>query len=165
MKTNAAIRQATTPVIRADRGGGAWRYLVPLGRLAFAAVFVLFAPLDFTPQGVVWAGQQGIPLAQVLVPLAGLIGLAGGLSVILGYRARIGARLLILFLVPVTVTMHNFWAVRDPMMAQMQVGFFLANLSRIGACLLIAYFGAGPLSIDARIPCRGPWTAARPAED
>lgn len=135
----------------------AWtRYFVPLGRVAFAAVFVVFAPLDFTPQGVAWAGQQGVPLPQILVPLAGLIGLAGGVSVILGYRARIGAWLLILFLVPVTGIMHNFWAVRDPMTAQMQEGFFLANLSRIGACLLIAHFGAGPISLDARAAARRP---------
>lgn len=126
------------------------RYLVPIGRLAFAAVFVVFTPLDFTPQGVAWGVQQGIPMAPILVPLAGVLAMAGGLSVILGYHARIGAWLLILFLVPVTAVMHNFWAVRDPMMAQMQVGFFLANLSRIGAALLIAYFGAGPISLDER---------------
>jgi putative oxidoreductase len=52
--------------------------------------------------------------------------------------------------------MHNFWAVRDPMMAQMQAGFFLANVSRIGACLLIAYFGAGPVSFDERAAAVGP---------
>lgn len=132
------------------------RYLVPLGRLAFAAVFVVFTPLDFTPQGIAWGIQQGIPMAQVLVPLAGVLALAGGLSVILGYHAKIGAWLLILFLVPVTGVMHNFWAVRDPMMAQMQVGFFLANVSRIGAALLIAYFGAGPISLDERAARRAP---------
>lgn len=126
------------------------RYLVPLGRLAFAAVFVVFTPLDFTPQGIAWGIQQGIPMAQILVPMAGVLALVGGLSVILGYHAKIGAWLLILFLVPVTAVMHNFWAVRDPMMAQMQVGFFLANVSRIGAALLIAYFGAGPISLDER---------------
>ena len=100
--------------------------------------------------GMAWAAQQGVPLPALLVPLAGLISLAGGLSVILGYRARLGAWLLVLFLVPVTLLMHNFWAVKDPIMAQMQEGFFIANLSRIGAALLIAYFGAGPLSLDAR---------------
>lgn len=114
----------------------------------------MFAPLDFTPQGIAWAAQQGVPLPQILVPLAGLLGLAGGASVMLGYRTKVGAWLLILFLVPVTVVMHNFWAVRDPMIAQMQVGFFLANLSRIGAALLIAHFGAGPLSLDARAAAR-----------
>lgn len=156
MSTNVAVR-GTRSTAEGTGGAGPWtRYLVPLGRVAFAAVFVVFAPLDFTPQGVAWAGQQGVPLPQILVPLAGLIGLAGGLSVILGYRAKIGAWLLILFLVPVTGVMHNFWAVRDPMMAQMQEGFFLANLSRIGACLLIAHFGAGPVSLDARAAARRP---------
>lgn len=79
-----------------------------------------------------------------------VISLLGGLSVILGYRAKIGAWLLVLFLVPVTVMMDNFWAVKDPMMAQFQFGFFMANLSRIGGAFLVAYFGAGPLSLDAR---------------
>src|SRR6516165_1475326 len=72
------------------------------------------------------------------------------LSVLLGYRARLGAWLVILFLVPVTIMFHNFWAVRDPMMAQIQQGFFLANLSRLGGALLIAHFGAGPFSLDGR---------------
>jgi putative oxidoreductase len=158
MNTNVAVRGMRNAA-EGTGDAGAWtRYLVPLGRLAFAAVFVVFAPLDFTPQGVAWAAQQGVPLPQILVPLAGLIGLAGGVSVILGYRARAGAWLLILFLVPVTIMMHNFWAVRDPMTAQMQEGFFLANLSRVGAALLIAYFGAGPMSLDGR-------AAARRSED
>ena len=126
------------------------RYLVPVGRAAFAGAFVAFAPADFTPAGVAWATQQGVPLPQVLVPLAGVISLAGGLSVVLGYRARLGAWLLMLFLVPVTGMMHNFWAVKDPMMQQMQAGFFVANLSRMGGALLIAHFGAGPFSFDAR---------------
>ncbi len=75
---------------------------------------------------------------------------------LLGYRARLGAWLLVLFLVPVTAMIHNFWAVKDPMMAQMQLGFFMANLSRLGGALLIAYFGAGPFSLDARAPARRP---------
>jgi len=154
MRTTVAVRG----VRHAGAGtGGAdtWtRYLAPAGRAAFAAVFLAFAPLDFTPQGIAWAAQQGVPLPQVLVPLAGLIAVAGGASVLLGYRARVGAWLLVLFLVPVTVMMHNFWAVRDSMVAQMQEGFFMANVSRIGAALLIAYFGAGPLSLDARAAAR-----------
>ena len=150
MNTSIAAREARGAA--GDLGGsGAWtRYLVPLGRAAFAGVFVVFAPGDFTPQGVAFAAQQGVPLPGVLVPMAGVISLAGGLSVVLGYRARVGACLLMLFLVPVTYWMHNFWAIRDPMMAQMQFGFFMANMSRVGGALLIAHFGAGPLSLDAR---------------
>src|SRR5207244_7130954 len=126
------------------------RYLVPLGRVAVAGVFVAFAPANFTEQGIAWGASQGVPLARVLVPLAGVISLLGGLSVVLGYRVKIGAWLLVLFLVPVTGMMHNFWAVKDPMMAQVQFGFFMANLCRICGALLIAYFGAGPFILDGR---------------
>ena len=112
MNTNVAVREA-----RSAAGGlnarGTWtRYLVPLGRAAFAAVFLWFAPADFSPQGIVWAAHQHVPLPQVLAPLAGLISLAGGVSILLGYRARLGAWLLVLFLVPVTLMVHNFWAVQ-----------------------------------------------------
>jgi len=133
------------------RSAASWiRYFVPLGRAAFAAAFVLFAPGNFSQEGIAWAAAQGVPFPRLLVPLAGVISLVGGLSVILGYRAKIGAGLLVLFLVPVTGFMHNFWAVKEPMMAQVQLGFFVGNISRIGAAMLIAYFGAGPLSFDAR---------------
>lgn len=96
------------------------------------------------------ASRHSRPLPQLLVPLSGLISLAGGLSVLLGYRARLGAWLLMLFLVPVTFFMHNFWAVADPMTAQIQLGAFMGNLSRLGGALLIAHFGPGPVSLDER---------------
>ncbi len=154
MKTNVAVREARNTARGLDGASTLTRYLVPLGRAAFAGVFVGLAPLDFSQQTIAYAAQQGVPLPGLLVPLAGLISLAGGLSVVLGYRAKIGAWLLVLFLVPVTIMMHNFWAVTDPMMAQMQLGFFLANLSRVGGALLIAHFGAGPVSLDARALAR-----------
>lgn len=94
--------------------------------------------------------RPGVPVASILVPLSGVIALAGALSVILGYQAKLGAWLLVLFLVPVTVVMHRFWGLTDPMMAQLQRGMFLKNVSILGGALLIAYFGAGPLSVDAR---------------
>jgi putative oxidoreductase len=46
--------------------------------------------------------------------------------------------------------MHNFWAVQDPTVAQMEQINFLKNLSLLGGAILISYFGAGPLSLDAR---------------
>jgi putative oxidoreductase len=46
--------------------------------------------------------------------------------------------------------MHNFWAVKDPMMAQMQMAMFLKNVTMLGGALLISQFGAGRLSVDAK---------------
>jgi putative oxidoreductase len=104
----------------------------------------------FTPQYVGYAAHQGVPLPGLLVPLSGVIAMLGGLSIVLGYRAKIGAWLLVVFLVLVTPMMHNFWAVTDPMMAGLQLALFMKNVSMLGAALLIAHFGAGPLSLDAR---------------
>ena len=74
----------------------------------------------------------------------------GGLSILLGYRAKIGAWLIVVFLLIVTPLMHNFWGLTHPMMAQVQMIMFLKNVSMLGGALLIAQFGAGPLSLDAR---------------
>jgi putative oxidoreductase len=69
---------------------------------------------------------------------------------LLGYRAKLGAWLIALFLVPVTLVMHKFWTVQDPTMAQLQMILFMKNVSMLGGALLISQFGAGPFSLDAR---------------
>ena len=79
-----------------------------------------------------------------------VISVVGGLSILLGYRAKIGAWLIVLFLLIVTPIMHKFWGLTDPMMAQVQMINFMKNLSMLGGALLIVQFGAGPLSLDAR---------------
>jgi putative oxidoreductase len=124
--------------------------VVVLGRFFFVLIFLMSGPLHFSKQEVAYAAAHGVPLASILVPFSGVLAFAGGLSILLGYRAKLGAWLLVLFLVPVTVMMHNFWAVHDPMMAQIHMGMFMKNVSMLGGALLISQFGAGPFSLDAR---------------
>ena len=124
--------------------------VVLAGRLLFSIIFIFGGLNHFSHQTISYAASQGVPLASIAVPLSGVLALAGGLSILLGYHARIGAWLIVLFLVGVTPTMHNFWAVKDPMMAQIQMVMFLKNLSMLGGALLISRFGAGPWSLDAR---------------
>jgi len=123
---------------------------VLLGRFLYVLIFLMAAPSHFSKQTIAYAATQGAPLASVVVPLSGIIALAGGLSILLGYRAKIGAWLIVLFLVPVTLMMHKFWTVHDPVMAQTQMVMFMKNLAILGGALLISQFGAGPLSLDAR---------------
>jgi putative oxidoreductase len=47
--------------------------------------------------------------------------------------------------------MHAFWAVPDPMTRMMQQAMFMKNLAMLGGALLIAYWGAGPVSLDERV--------------
>ena len=124
--------------------------VVVLGRFLFALIFLMSGPFHFSKQEIAYAVTQGVPLAPILVPFSGVIAFAGGLSILLGYRAKLGAWLLVLFLVPVTLMMHNFWAVHDPMMAQFQMAMFMKNLGLLGGALLISQFGAGPFSLDSQ---------------
>src|SRR5271165_5476297 len=157
MSTNSAsvpYHTSTSFASESAQPGALGRAVVFVGRLLFSFIFIFGAFNNFSHQSIAYAAAQGVPLASIAVPLSGILALAGGLSILLGYHARIGAWLVVLFLVGVTPTMHNFWAVKDPMMAQMQMIMFLKNLSMLGGALLVSQFGAGPLSLDARREAR-----------
>jgi putative oxidoreductase len=124
--------------------------VVLLGRIFFVLIFLLSGPNHFASQTIAYAASQGVPMASIAVPFSGVLALLGGLSVAIGYRARVGAWLIALFLVLVTPLMHKFWTVSDPMMHMMQFIMFMKNLSMLGAALLISQLGAGPWSLDWR---------------
>lgn len=124
---------------------------VLIGRCFFSLIFIMASFGHFSSSTINYAANQGVPFSQVLVPLSGVLALVGGLSILFGYHARIGAFFIILFLVPVTIMMHNFWAITDPAQAQIQQIMFMKNLSMLGGALLIFNLGAGPMSLDARM--------------
>lgn len=126
------------------------KVIVLLGRILFSAIFLIAAPSLFSIGTIAYAAQAGVPFAKFLVPAAAVLAIVGGLSVLLGYRARLGAWLLVAFLVPVTLYMHRFWGIADAAAVQTQMVNFMKNASMLGGALLIAKFGAGPLSLDAR---------------
>jgi putative oxidoreductase len=123
-------------------------YLALAGRILFALIFITAAPRHFSRQGIQHAADLGVPLAGLLVPISGVMALAGGMSVALGYKARWGAWALVVFLIPVTLMMHAFWSLQDPVAIHTQQAMFAKNLSMLGAAVRIAYFGSGPFSID-----------------
>lgn len=125
------------------------RYLVPIGRALFSLIFITTVFSHFSGATIDAASSHGVPFATLLVPLSGILAAVGGLSVLLGYRARFGALLIVLFLVPVTLVMHKFWGVSDPQLAMMQKVNFMKNLSLIGAALMIVHNGSGPVSLDS----------------
>jgi len=124
--------------------------VVLLGRFFFALIFLMAGANHFSKQTIGYAVSAGVPLASIAVPLSGVLSIAGGLSILLGYRAKLGGWLIVLFLVSVTLMMHKFWLVQDPMMAQIQMILFMKNVAMLGGALLISQFGAGPFSLDAR---------------
>lgn len=138
------------------------KYTALLGRIMFSVIFLHAAPGHFSGGAVHYAAAQGVPLPAIAVPVSGMLALLGGLSLLLGLKARWGAGLLLLFLAPVTLMMHAFWAAQDPAAAQMQQIQFMKNLAMAGGALFVLHFGAGPLSLDAWLENRRLPAAANP---
>jgi|SRR5579872_3747904 len=124
------------------------QYVLLLGRILFSVIFVLASFGHFSGESVKMAAEQGMPMPNLLVPLFGAIILVGGLSVLLGFHAKWGAWLLVLFLITSTFMMYSFWNEPDPMMASIDQIMFFKNISMLGAALMVAYFGSGPFSLD-----------------
>lgn len=123
------------------------------GRVLFSIIFLMSAVGNKIPKFNDVAGymaSEGVPLPQVM--LAGAIAflIAGSLSVILGYKTRVGAGLLLIFLVLATYFFHDFWTYQDPAEAQQQMIQFLKNTALVGATLLLIANGGGAFSLDRR---------------
>lgn len=132
------------------------KIIVLLGRILFSAIFIAGGLDNITnAKAISYAASAGVPLPSVLVPIAGILALIGGLSVLFGYKAKWGAWLIIAFLVPVTFMMHAFWTISDPMTRMMQMINFNKNLAMLGGAFLVAYFGSGPMSLENAGPLEG----------
>jgi putative oxidoreductase len=125
--------------------------IVPLaGRLLISAIFI-FSGLNKLGAHAAMAGfaaTKGLPAADLAIWLAAAVEILAGLSVLLGFHARIGAWLLFLFLIPTSVVFHNFWAMQGMEKMDNQAHFF-KNVAIMGGLLFVATFGAGAYSIDA----------------
>jgi len=94
-----------------------------------------------------YMASKGLPMVDVLLPLAILVELGGGLAVIVGWKTRWAALAIIGFTVVATVVFHNFWAAPADQ-AMLQQIMFMKNLSLIGGLLLLVAFGPGRFAVD-----------------
>ncbi len=115
-----------------------------IGRIFLSLIFIISA---FGKMGDFSGTRQfmasvGIPLTGIMLVLAIIFELVGGFSLILGYKARWGAGILIVFLILATGFFHLNLA------DQNQFIQFTKNLAMIGGLLMVVAFGPGAFSID-----------------
>lgn len=125
-------------------------FFMLIGRLLMAPVFLLSAyakVVDYDATAAYMA-SKGLPMVPLLLGLSIVIEFIGGLSLIFGYKVRALAVILILYLIPVTLTMHDFWMMQDTMQSQNNMYHFFKNLTIIGGLLYVAATGAGYLGFD-----------------
>lgn len=125
--------------------------LALVGRILLALMFVMagLSKIGGFAGTAGYIASKGLPLPEVLA--AGTIALEvlGGLALILGWQTRWAALALAGFTALASVIFHNFWALpaEQQMMQQLM---FMKNLSVVGGMLVLAAFGAGRFSLDAR---------------
>jgi len=117
-----------------------------LGRIFLAAIFVMSGLGKIAnPQGTQqYMAAMGMPMTGFFLVGAIFMELGGAISLVLGYWTRIGALLLIIFLIPATLVFHTNFA------DQVQVIMFMKNVAMMGGLLTVLAFGPGGLSLDAR---------------
>ncbi|CDR33042.1 DoxX family protein [Criblamydia sequanensis] len=121
-----------------------------LGRILIASIFLIAGTQKILNYNgyLQMMTSKGIPFASVLLLGAIVFLLLGSISVILGYKTRIGALLLILFLIPTTLIFHNFWGLPAEEASLQQI-MFMKNLSILGGLILLVSAGPGGCSFDA----------------
>ncbi len=122
-----------------------------VGRILVSALFIMsgLGKIGGWAQTAQMMEAKGVPMVPVLLAVTILLEVGGGLSLLLGYRTRFGALALILFLIPTTLVMHDFWSYQG-MERTMQMVNFMKNFALIGMFTFPAVFGAGAISLDAR---------------
>lgn len=112
---------------------------VLIGRILFGGFF-LFGALNHFFMGragmVQYAGFKRVPSPTLAVVGSGVLLLVGGASILFDYRPVIGAAALVLFLLPVSVMMHDFWKVEDATQKAGEMTNFMKNMALMGAALL-----------------------------
>ena len=96
-----------------------------------------------------YMASKGMTFITPLLAAALAIEAIGSLLLIIGLRARAAAAVLFVYLAIVSVRMHAFWAMTGMTAGQNEAHFF-KNLGMMGGLLMIAVYGAGTWSIDAR---------------
>lgn len=96
-----------------------------------------------------YIASKGVPLPEVAAAIAIGAELGLGLMLLLGWKARLAAAGLAVFVAVITPIFHNFWAMPAAQQMMQQQAFF-KNLAIVGGLLVVAAFGAGGWSLDGR---------------
>lgn len=120
-----------------------------IGRVLMAVIFLISGVAKLTDSSgtIAHMTAAGVPAPDVLVWVAGLAEVAGGLALIAGVLTRLAAIGLIVFLALATGFFHDFWNVAGPERLTQMVNF-LKNVALAGGLALIIANGPGRYSID-----------------
>jgi len=110
-----------------------------VGRVLFALIFINsgIGHLTKTAAMTGYAQYKKVPAAKLSVIVSGIMILLGGVYIVLGFYADLGALLIAAFLIPTAFIMHAFWKETDATAKMNETVGFFKDLSLAGAALII----------------------------
>lgn len=125
--------------------------LALVGRILLALIFITsgFSKITGFDGTVGYIASAGVPMASIAAVLSIVVELGGGLAVAFGFMTRWAALALAVFSVVVGFIFHTYWAVPADQVMMQQINFW-KNISIAGGFLVLAAFGPGAISIDAK---------------
>lgn len=110
-----------------------------LGRVVFGG-FLLYSGIHHLQDATTmaqYADSKGVPAPELAVKATGVALIAGGASILLGIKPKLGAAAIAGFLAGVSPTMHDFWTEEDPQRHQGEMVNFLKNVALLGAAVTL----------------------------
>ena len=132
-----------------------------IGRLVFGGFFLYngIHHLKQRKQLGQYAESKNVPMAEATVAATGVVLIAGGTSILLGVKPKLGTAAIAGFLAGVSPVMHNFWSVQDPQQRMNEMINFSKNIALLGSALaLMGVNEPWPISVpisQAEVQARG----------
>src|SRR5262249_35975724 len=115
---------------------------IPLlvGRAIFGGYFLYNGINHFLQKDKLsgYAASKGVPSAGVAVEASGAMMILGGLSLLTGYKPKLGSAAIVAFLAGVTPAMPGFWSEQNPEQRQAEMINFMKNVALVGGAMLAA---------------------------
>ena len=113
--------------------------LLLIGRIILGGFFIYSGVNHFIGFGMMtqFAKMKRVPFPAAARGVSGMMLLLGGVSILCGLYPTVGILLLVAFLVPVSVMIHNFWEIRDPQLRMADKTNFMKNMALLGAILML----------------------------
>lgn len=130
--------QYRRPALMSGPRAGTWPLL--LGRAIFGGYFLYNGINHFRNRQMLaeYSRAKKVPAADVAVLASGAMIAAGGVSLLMGLRPKIGASMIAGFLLGVSPAIHDFWRQEEPQQKMNEMTHFTKNMAMLGGALLAA---------------------------
>jgi uncharacterized membrane protein YphA (DoxX/SURF4 family) len=110
-----------------------------IGKILFGGYFIYSGLNHFLNLEMLsgYAKSKNVPLPKVGVLFSGTMIFLGGLGVLFGIYVNLSLALIAIFLLVVSLMIHNFWSVTDPTAKMGDVINFSKNMALLGAALML----------------------------